>query len=155
MLSRVVPRISAARRPASFAAASAAMRFHSHELTGDRTKPVNVTFVGADGAEKPATAYVGQTLLEAAAEAGFVIEAACAGSCACSTCHMYLDQHTYDAIPEPSDAEYDMLDLAFMPEPTSRLSCQIKVTEDIAGAKARLPSATRNFAVDGYVATPH
>mmetsp|Transcript_49615 Transcript_49615/g.153220 ORF Transcript_49615/g.153220 Transcript_49615/m.153220 type:complete len:156 (-) Transcript_49615:196-663(-) len=155
MLARAIPRALTSRRAPVAVAAASAVRYHSHEPTGDRTKPVKLTFVGADGAEKPSTAYVGQTLLEAAAEAGFVIEAACGGSCACSTCHMYLDPKTYDAIPEPSDAEYDMLDLAFAPEPTSRLSCQVKVTDELEGATARLPKATRNMAVDGYVATPH
>lgn len=114
-----------------------------------------MTWVHKDGKQQEATAYDGQTLLEAAVEHGVVIEAACAGSCACSTCHVYLDETTYDALPEPSDAELDMLDLAFMPEPTSRLACQVKLTASHKGLTARLPVATRNFAVDGYVATPH
>ena len=122
---------------------------------GDRTQPVSMTFVHADGKTQEATAYVGQTLLEAAAEAGIIIEAACGGSCACSTCHMYIDEPTYEAMPEPSDAELDMLDLAFFPEPTSRLACQVQVTKRLSGMTARIPKATRNMAVDGYVATPH
>lgn len=132
-----------------------ARRWHGHELTGDRSKPVKFTIEHADGKPQEVTGYEGQTLLEAALEAGFVIEAACGGSCACSTCHMYLDQATYDAIPEPSDNELDMLDLAFHPQPTSRLSCQVKLTNCMGGMTASLPKATRNMAVDGYVAKPH
>jgi ferredoxin len=132
-----------------------AVRWHGDEKTGDRTQPLPLTFVHADGKKQPGTAYVGQTLMEAALENGLVIEAACGGSCACSTCHMYLDEPTYEAIPEPTDRELDMLDLAFYPEPTSRLSCQVKMTKSMAGMEAKLPKATRNMAVDGYVAKPH
>ena len=134
---------------------ASAKRFHGHELTGDRSQPVPVTFVQADGTELAATAYVGQTLLEAAHEAGLVIEAACGGACACSTCHMYVDESKLELLTEASDREMDMLDLAFMPEPNSRLGCQVKVTRELSGMVCALPKATRNMAVDGYVAKPH
>lgn len=132
-----------------------AMRRHNDGPTGDRTKPQPITFVLGDGTKKEATAYVGQTLLQTAHEAGIVIEAACGGSCACSTCHMYVQSEYYDLIAEPSDRELDMLDLAFFPEANSRLGCQVTVTRELSGATIRLPKATRNMAVDGYVAMPH
>ncbi len=61
----------------------------------------------------------------------------------------------YDAMPEPDDDENDMLDLAFGLTDTSRLGCQVKASPDLNGLKVRIPSATRNFAVDGHVPKPH
>lgn len=57
------------------------------------------------------------------------MEGACGGSCACSTCHIIVDPEFYDEIPEPSDDENDMLDLAFGLTETSRLGCQVKMSK--------------------------
>ncbi|KAI4116380.1 MAG: hypothetical protein LQ345_003194 [Seirophora villosa] len=71
---------------------------------------------------------------------------ACGGSCACSTCHIIVDDPAkFDAMPEPSDDENDMLDLAFGLTETSRLGCQVKMSKEIDGVKVRLPSMTRNL----------
>ena len=81
---------------------------------------------------------------------------ACEGSLACSTCHVIVeDEEYYKRIPEPDDDENDMLDLAFGLTDTSRLGCQVKATKELDGLKVRIPSATRNFAVDGHVPKPH
>lgn len=56
---------------------------------------------------------------------------------------------------EPSDDENDMLDLAFGLTPTSRLGCQVVAAPELDGLRVRLPSATRNMAVDGFVPKPH
>ena len=81
---------------------------------------------------------------------------ACESSLACSTCHVIvLQQDYFDRIPEPSDEENDMLDLAFGLTETSRLGCQVKMSEGLRGIKVRIPSATRNMAVDGYKPKPH
>jgi ferredoxin len=130
-------------------------RRHGDGPTGDRSQPLPITYVHPDGRRQESTAYVGQTFLQAAHEAGIVIEAACGGSCACSTCHLYIDPSKVDLLPEASDRELDMLDLAFFPEATSRLGCQITVTRELSGVVVTLPKATRNMAVDGYVAKPH
>jgi len=61
----------------------------------------------------------------------------------------------YDALPDPSEDEEDMLDMAFGLTVTSRLGCQIKVTKEMDGAVLKMPSATRNFYVDGHVPKPH
>lgn len=74
---------------------------------------------------------------------------ACEGSVACSTCHVILDPQYYDLIPEPEDDENDMLDMAFALTDTSRLGCQVKLTRELDGMTATLPSATRNMFVDG------
>lgn len=80
---------------------------------------------------------------------------ACEGSLACSTCHVILDKKSYDELDEPSDEENDMLDLAFGLSETSRLGCQVRLTKSVGGIRARIPSATRNIAVDGYKPPKH
>jgi len=74
---------------------------------------------------------------------------ACEGSVACSTCHVILPPEHYDLLPEPEDDENDMLDMAFGLTDTSRLGCQVKLTRELDGLTATLPSATRNMFVDG------
>jgi ferredoxin-2, mitochondrial len=74
---------------------------------------------------------------------------ACEGSVACSTCHVILSPQHYDLLPEPSDDENDMLDMAFGLTDTSRLGCQVHLTKELDGMDATLPSATRNMFVDG------
>ena len=74
------------------------------------------------------------------------VEGACGGSCACSTCHVIVtSQEMYDKIPEPSDDENDMLDLAFGLMETSRLGCQVEMSKELDGLTVRLPTATRNL----------
>lgn len=79
----------------------------------------------------------------------YYLSGACEGSIACSTCHVILTPETYDLLEEPGDDENDMLDLAFGLTDTSRLGCQIKLTKEMDGMVAQLPSATRNMRVDG------
>ena len=62
---------------------------------------------------------------------------ACEGVCACSTCHVILEEATYDSLDDPSEEEEDMLDQAFGLTPTSRLGCQIELREDMDGIKVR------------------
>ena len=66
-----------------------------------------------------------------------------------------LEDNDLEKFPEAEDKELDMLDLAFMPTPNSRLGCQLVLGKEHDGMVVRLPKATRNMAVDGYVATPH
>ena len=74
------------------------------------------------------------------------MEGACGGSCACSTCHVIVeDQDMYDKMVEPDDDENDMLDLAFGLTETSRLGCQVKMSKDLDGLVVKLPSMTRNL----------
>jgi ferredoxin-2, mitochondrial len=77
------------------------------------------------------------------------VQGACEGSVACSTCHVILSPEHYDLLPEASDDENDMLDMAFGLTDTSRLGCQVKLTRELDGMEATLPSATRNMFVDG------
>ena len=83
------------------------------------------------------------------------LEGACAGVCACSTCHLIFEEDVYDELPEASEAEDDMLDQAFQLTHTSRLGCQVLVQRKHEGITVQLPKATRNFYVDGHVPKPH
>jgi ferredoxin len=89
-------------------------------------------------------AYEGQTLMEVAKENDVDIEAACDGTCACSTCHVYVKKEWFDKLPEVSEDELDMLDLALEVSDTSRLSCQITLTKELDGIEAALPNETLN-----------
>jgi ferredoxin len=68
---------------------------------------------------------------------------------------LILPVELYDSLPEPSEEEEDMLDMAFGLTETSRLGCQVTVTEDMDGMTLEMPAATRNFYVDGHVPKPH
>ncbi|KAH9598684.1 2Fe-2S ferredoxin-type iron-sulfur binding domain [Trypanosoma melophagium] len=133
-------------------------RGHSGEGTGDRERPLTIHVTLADGTTRTLTAYDGQTILDVAAENDLPIEGACGGSCACSTCHIYLEEKTNadELFEEPSEAENDMLDVAFFVQPTSRLGCQLTLRQDKHdGLHFTLPRATRNMYVDGHTVKPH
>eukprot|EP01035_Chromulina_nebulosa_P018668 gene18668-24415_t len=83
------------------------------------------------------------------------MEGACEGVCACSTCHIILESDIFNKLPEPSEREEDMLDQAFGLTSTSRLGCQVIVTKEYDGLTVQLPSATRNFYVDGHKPKHH
>ncbi|KAL5520637.1 YAH1 [Sanghuangporus sanghuang] len=115
---------------------------------------IKVTFKDSKGTIlKTVEANEGDDILSIAHEYDIDLEGACEGSVACSTCHVILDPQSYDLLPEPSDDENDMLDMAFGLTDTSRLGCQIKVTKELDGITCTLPAATRNMYVDG--AKPH
>ena len=68
------------------------------------------------------------------------IDADCGGSCACATCHVYVDEKWLSKLQKKENAEEDMLDMAFEPNKFSRLACQITVTEDLDGLVVKMPS---------------
>jgi ferredoxin, 2Fe-2S len=108
-----------------------------------------IIFVSADGKErKEIEAPVGLSVLEIAHKHDIDLEGACEGSLACSTCHVIVDPEFFDMLPEPKEEEEDMLDLAWGLTHTSRLGCQIIITEELDGLIVRLPAATRNMMVD-------
>lgn len=106
-----------------------------------------ITFILPDGSQKSVDAPLGISLLEVAHQHHIPLEGACEGSLACSTCHLIIDPAFYDGLPAASEDEEDMLDLAFGLTHTSRLGCQIMVTEKLNGLKVTLPAATRNMQV--------
>ncbi|MEN3973900.1 ferredoxin family 2Fe-2S iron-sulfur cluster binding protein [Emcibacter sp. SYSU 3D8] len=105
-----------------------------------------MTFVSADGkTRKDVTAQAGQSVLEIAHANGVDIEGVCEGSMACSTCHVIVDKAFYAKLPKPSGDEADMLDLAFGLRPTSRLGCQVVLTDSVDGLVVKLPDRTVNM----------
>ena len=68
------------------------------------------------------------------------IDADCGGSCACATCHVYVDEKWFDKLPKKESAEEDMLDMAYEPKKNSRLSCQITVEDSLDGLVVKTPS---------------
>jgi ferredoxin, 2Fe-2S len=110
-----------------------------------------IIFVLKDGTEKEVDAPLGLSVLEIAHKNNIELEGACEGSLACSTCHVVIDKAFYDKLDEPSEDEEDMLDLAFGLTSTSRLGCQIKMTEKLNGLRVKLPAATRNIMVSNNV----
>jgi 2Fe-2S ferredoxin len=101
---------------------------------------VKITYIQPDGGEQAVEAEVGMTVMETAKK-NLVdgIEAECGGACACATCHVYVEDAWREKVGGPSEMEEDMLDFAFEVRPSSRLSCQIKVTEALDGLVVRVP----------------
>lgn len=103
-----------------------------------------VTFVNKDRSRSTVDAPLGLSVMEVAHLHGIDIEGACEGSMACSTCHVVLEKRTYDSLSRPSEEEEDMLDLAFGLTATSRLGCQLIMSEALDGIVVSLPRETRN-----------
>ena len=104
-----------------------------------------MTFIERDGTRREVEAPLGLSVLEIAHKYGVDIEGACEGSLACSTCHVIVDPEWYELLKEATEDEEDMLDLAFGLTQTSRLGCQIIMSEELDGLTVKLPSATRNM----------
>ena len=102
---------------------------------------VKITYVEHDGTEHTVDVPVGYTVMEGAVNNDIPgIDADCGGACACSTCHVYVRPDWVGKLPPPEDMELDMLDFAWQPDPErSRLSCQIRVTEDLEGLVVEMP----------------
>ncbi len=105
-----------------------------------------MTFIERNGAAREVDAPAGLSVLEVAHKHGIDIEGACEGSLACSTCHVIVDAAWFPKLATPTEDEEDMLDLAFGLEKTSRLGCQIVISDALDGLVVKLPAATRNAA---------
>ena len=104
-----------------------------------------MVFVERDGTRREVDAPLGLSVLEIAHKYDIDIEGACEGSLACSTCHVIVDPDWYELLKDATEDEEDMLDLAFGLTQTSRLGCQIIMTEELDGLTVRLPKATRDL----------
>lgn len=107
---------------------------------------IKIIFIENDK-EIEVDASIGLSLLEVAHENNIDLEGACEGSLACATCHVILEEKIYNILEQPTEAEEDMLDLAFGLTHTSRLGCQIILTKELDGMRVRVPSATRNISI--------
>ena len=101
-----------------------------------------ITYISADGAINDIEVESGSSVMQGAVDNmidGIVAE--CGGSCSCATCHCYVDAAWQDKVPAAREMEKDMLECVLEPEPNSRLSCQINVTDDLDGLVVRLPKS--------------
>lgn len=101
---------------------------------------MKVVFITRDGERVEAEAEAGDRLLEVGQAAGMPLEGTCEGQMACSTCHVIVAREWFGKLPEACEEEEDMLDLAADVHATSRLSCQIEITDNLDGLEVRIPA---------------
>lgn len=101
-----------------------------------------ITYIEFDGTPHEVDVPTGLSIMEGAIDNNVPgIEAECGGACSCATCHVYVDPAWVHATGEPQYTEQDMLEFAMDPNETSRLSCQIEVTDELDGLVVRLPES--------------
>ena len=99
-----------------------------------------IHFVDHKGETRTVEIENGATVMEAAIRNSIPgIEAECGGACACATCHVYIADDWVQTVGRPEAMEEDMLDFGFDVRPNSRLSCQIKVSDDLDGLTVSTP----------------
>ena len=99
-----------------------------------------ITYIEHNGKQHTVEVANGLSVMEGAVQNNISgIDADCGGSCACATCHVYVDEQWFDKLPNQDDAEKDMLDLAYEPNKFSRLTCQISVNDDLDGLVVKMP----------------
>ncbi len=99
-----------------------------------------ITYIEHSGTEHVIDVENGMTVMEGAIKNSIPgIDADCGGACACATCHVYVDESWMDKVGPAESMEEDMLDFAFDVKPNSRLSCQIKVSDELDGLRVTTP----------------
>jgi ferredoxin len=106
---------------------------------------VQVKFITAEGATVLAEAAAGESLLSAGQAAGMPLEGTCEAQMACSTCHVVIAKDWFAKLTPATDDEEDMLDLAAGVQRTSRLSCQIELTDALNGIEVHIPGESRDM----------
>ena len=100
-----------------------------------------ITYIEHNGKSHQIEVANGLTVMEGAIQNNIPgIDADCGGSCACATCHVYVDEKWFNKLSKKEDAEQDMLDMAFEPKKNSRLACQITATDELDGLVVKMPS---------------
>ena len=101
-----------------------------------------ITYIAFDGTETVVDAKEGMSVMQTAVNNGVDgIVAECGGACSCATCHVHVEEEWFDKLPEAQNMEKEMLDFVMSPQPTSRLSCQIKVTTELDGLVVHTPES--------------
>ncbi|MFT3722051.1 MAG: 2Fe-2S iron-sulfur cluster-binding protein [Hyphomonadaceae bacterium] len=101
-----------------------------------------ITYIDSSGNERTVEGKNGMTVMETAIKHNIPgIDADCGGACACATCHVYVDGAFTDKVGKPSAMEQSMLDFAENVKENSRLSCQIKIRDDLDGLKVTTPES--------------
>ena len=100
-----------------------------------------ITYIEHNGKSHEIEVANGLSVMEGAVQNNIPgIDADCGGSCACATCHVYVDEKWFKKLTKKEDAEEDMLDMAYEPKKFSRLSCQITVEDSLNGLVVKMPS---------------
>ena len=100
-----------------------------------------ITYIEHNGKSHTLEVANGLTVMEGAVQNNIPgIDADCGGSCACATCHVYVNNEWINKLSKKESAEQDMLDLAFEPNGLSRLACQIIVSDELDGLVVKMPS---------------
>ena len=100
-----------------------------------------ITYIEHNGKSHEIEVANGLSVMEGAIQNNIPgIDADCGGSCACATCHVYVDEKWFIKLPKKDSAEEDMLDMAYEPKKFSRLSCQLSVTNELDGLVVKMPS---------------
>ncbi|MDO7833435.1 2Fe-2S iron-sulfur cluster-binding protein [Sphingobium sp. HBC34] len=104
---------------------------------------ITFQFISANGESQEVEGLTGETVMQVAYDNGIEgVAAECGGSMSCGTCHVFLDEASFARIDAPSESEMDMLDIVSSDRhATSRLSCQIKLGSDFAGAQVHIPES--------------
>ncbi len=99
-----------------------------------------IIYIEFSGKEHHIEMPVGYSIMEGAVKNSIPgIDADCGGSCACATCHVYVDEKFIDKIPKAQESEQDMIDFVVNPKNNSRLSCQLMITDELDGIVVRMP----------------
>ncbi len=102
---------------------------------------IKITFIERNGTTHVVNASTDDTIMQAAKAANIPgILADCGGACACATCHVIVEPEWFGRLPAAADVERQMIEFAVGAEPTSRLTCQIQVTDTLDGLILRLPA---------------
>lgn len=103
---------------------------------------IQIVFIDPTGKEHTVEATPGESVMQAAVTAMVPgIEASCGGNCICATCHAHVDERWFAQLPSPDAIEASMLECTAAPQPTSRLTCQIKVSDALAGMVVRIAAS--------------
>jgi 2Fe-2S ferredoxin len=99
-----------------------------------------IIFISHDGREQEVDAASGVSVMQAAVD-NYIdgIHAECGGACSCATCHCFVDEAWQGKLPAPDPVELQMIECAIDPQPNSRLSCQLAITDALDGLIVRLP----------------
>tara|TARA_B100000029_G_scaffold112438_1_gene104605 strand:+ start:425 stop:745 length:321 start_codon:yes stop_codon:yes gene_type:complete len=100
-----------------------------------------ITYIEHNGTPHQVEVSNGLSVMEGAVQNNIPgIDADCGGSCACATCHVYVDEKWFNKLPKKETAEEDMLDMANEPNQFSRLACQITITDELDDLVVKMPS---------------
>ncbi|MGQ0700484.1 MAG: 2Fe-2S iron-sulfur cluster-binding protein [Panacagrimonas sp.] len=103
---------------------------------------IQIVFVDPTGKEHKVEAEPGQSVMQAAVGALVPgIEASCGGNCICATCHAHIDERWFAQLPPPDAIEASMLECTAAPQPTSRLTCQVQLSEALDGMVVRIAAS--------------